>query len=93
MKENIHDDLSIDDIAKKCNFSSAYIKKIFAEFSDCGIHTYFIKLKIKEAIVLLKSGLSVGEVSEKLSFSNANYFAMCFKREMGASPTKYLKIR
>jgi len=93
MKENIHEDLSVADIAKKCNFSPAYIKKIFAEFSDCGIHTYFTKLKIKEAIILLENGLSVGEVGEKLSFSNANYFAMCFKREMGASPTKYLKKR
>lgn len=93
MKENIREDLSVSDIAQKCNFSSAYIKKIFAEFSDCGIHTYFQKLKIKEAIVLLESGMSVGEVSERLSFSNSNYFAMCFKREMGCSPTKYLKTR
>ena len=93
MKENIREDLSVADIAKRCNFSPAYIKKIFAEFSDCGIHTYFIKLKIKEAIVFLENGLSVGEVSERLSFSNANYFAMCFKREMGLSPTKYIKKR
>ncbi len=93
MKENIRDNLSVGDIAKRCNFSEAYIKKIFSEFSDCGIHTYFTKLKIKEAITLLEKGMSVGEVSESLSFSNANYFTVCFRREMGCSPTKYIKTR
>ena len=93
MKENIYENLSVADIADKCNFSQAYIKQIFSEFSDCGIHTYFQKLKIKESIVLLESGMSVGEASELLSFSNANYFAMCFKKEMGLSPTKYIKTR
>ncbi len=93
MKENIYKGLSVADIARLCNFSEAYIKKVFSEFSDSGIHTYFLKLKMKEAISLLESGLSVGEVSERLSFSNANYFASCFKREMGCSPTKYIKSR
>lgn len=93
MKENIYANLSVADIAKKCSFSEAYIKKIFSEFSDCGIHTYFTKLKIKEAIALMEGGMTVGEVSEKLSFANANYFAVCFRREMGCSPTKYIKTR
>lgn len=93
MKENLQKNLSVGDIARRCNFSEAYIKKIFSEFSDCGIHNYFIKLKIKEAVTLLETGLSVGEVSERLSFSNANYFAVCFKREMGCSPIRYIRKR
>lgn len=93
MKENVYENLSVADIAKKCSFSEAYVKQIFSEFSDCGIHTYFIKLKIKEAITLLESGLNVCETSEKLSFSNAGYFTVKFKKEMGCSPTKYIKMR
>lgn len=91
MKEHIRENLTVREIAEMTNFSEAYIKKVFSEFSDTGIHNYFIKLKIKEAAALLEKGLSVGEISERLSFSNANYFAICFKREMGCSPTKYRK--
>ena len=93
MKEHVYENASVGEIAASLNFSEAYIKKIFAEYSDTGIHAYFMKLKIKEAAVLLESGLTVGEVSERLSFSNANYFAVCFRREMGCSPTKYIKPR
>ena len=93
MKEHGYENVYVCEIAASLNFSQAYVKKIFAEYSDTGIHTYFMKLKIKEATVLLESGLPVGEVSERLSFANANYFAVCFRREMGCSPTKYIKSR
>lgn len=91
MEKNVHGKITVEEIAKKCNFSVAYIKKVFAMYSDCGIHKYFQKLKIKEAVALLETGISVSDVSERLAFANANYFGICFKKEMGCSPTSYLK--
>ena len=90
MEENIYGWISIDDIAKKCAFSAPYIKKVFTKYAGCGIHNYFVKMKIKKAIYLIEYGYSVRQVSEKLSFSTPNYFSIVFKRETGYSPLKYL---
>lgn len=93
MEENVYGKISVEEIARRCSFSEAYIKKVFNKYSDCGIHKYFLKLKIKKAVFLLESGMSVSEASEMLSFANANYFGICFKREMGCSPANYVKSK
>lgn len=91
MKDGIYEWLSVDEIASRCSFSASYIKKVFKKYASCGIHEYFIKMKIKKAVSLMEDGYSVRAVSEKLSFSNENYFNTVFKRETGLPPGKYIK--
>lgn len=91
MEECIYDWISVDEIASRCNFSTSYIKKVFKKYASCGIHEYFIKMKIKKAVSLMENGYSVRGASEKLSFSNENYFSVVFKRETGLPPGKYIK--
>lgn len=81
--------ITIPELANKCNFSPAQIKRVFAKYSDIGIHKYFIKLKVAEAIKMLGDGKDIAEISRALSFSGQNYFSCVFKRETGYSPTAY----
>lgn len=91
LENNLSSQLSIPDIAKECNLSISSVNKIFAKYSSCGIHRYFIKLKIMKAIELLSKDVSVFEISEELGFDNQNYFSLVFKRETGYSPLNYKK--
>ncbi len=91
MTERIYEWITIEEIAKYCNFSTAYIKKIFAQYSECGIHSYFLKMKLQKAVLLMRNGKSVQQTSNLLSFSNTNYFSVVFKREFGMSPRNYMK--
>ena len=91
LTENVRTWISLDDIAKQCHISKPQLKRIFAANSPTPIHKYFIRLKIAEAMMLLLSGLSVTETSEKLEFSNPNYFGKVFKRETGITPFNYKK--
>ncbi len=91
MDENIYDWISAEDIAKKLNISVSYLKKIFSKYAGLGIHKYFLKSKITLACRLLRRGMSVCEVSEKLSFSSHNYFSTVFKRETGRIPSEFRK--
>ena len=91
MDENIYDWISAEYIAKKLNVSVSYLKKIFAKYAGLGIHKYFLKSKITLACRLLRRGMSVCEVSEKLSFSSHNYFSTVFKRETGRLPSEFRK--
>ena len=91
MDEYIYDWISAEFIAKKLNVSVSYLKKIFSKYAGLGIHKYFLKSKITIACRLLRRGMSVCDVSEKLSFSSHNYFSTVFKRETGRLPSDFRK--
>ena len=88
MNKNIYNNLSVEDIAKYCNTSVSSIKRIFDKFAGIPVHQYFLKLKIQKATMLLKKGISVSDVAEKLSFCSQAYFSKAYKRETGHSPSE-----
>ena len=91
LENNVTNNISIPELAKKCNVSVSYLKNIFSEFTGGGVHKFFLNQKITHACSLLEKGMSVGEVADILSYSGQNYFSLVFKREMGISPTEYKK--
>lgn len=91
LEDNIYSDISIAEVAEICGMSVSGIKKSFRRYSGESIHRYFLRLKINRAAQLLRSNMSVGEISEVLSFNNQNYFSTVFKRETGCSPLAYRK--
>lgn len=91
LKNNIHRSLTIHEIAGLANMSPGNLKKTFSIYANQGVISYFHKLKLIEGKQLLRSGLSVKEVSQKLGFSEQSYFSAVFKKSTGLSPTKWLK--
>ena len=89
LKENIHEKLTVDEIASLSHLSVTYIKKLFSMYAGCGVIQYFTRLKMAKAIKYLKEGYSVGEVADMLSFSSLNYFSAVFKKETGVPPGVY----
>lgn len=91
LEEHIYDKITISQIAERCNVSTATIKNCFTEYAGCGVHKYFLNIKIRTAIDMLKNGMNVNEVSDMLQFANPNYFSYVFKRETGISASTYKK--
>lgn len=89
LEEHVYDKITIPQIASLCGVSSATVKNCFSKYADCGIHKYFLGIKIRTAIELLKSGKNVNEVSDMLQFANPNYFSYVFKRETGTCASSY----
>lgn len=89
LEENVYGWIPISEIARKCNRSETTVKNCFKNYTGCGIHKYLLKIKMRTAIKLLHSGMSVGQVSEALGFEDANYFSTVFKREIGSNATSY----
>ena len=89
MEENPDAGLCIEDIARKCSISSAYLKKIFEKYSGCGVIQYYNRLRARLACGYLINGRSVKETALILGFSDQNYFSTFFKRIIGVSPSKY----
>lgn len=91
MDKRIHEWISVSEIARECNVSASYLKKIFAKHAGMGIHKYFLKQKIIVASRMLLEGNNVSEISNYLAFSSTSYFCTVFKREMGLTPSDYKK--
>lgn len=89
LEKNAYGSITIEEVARECMVSSATVKNCFAEYAGCGVHKYFLKIKIRIAIELLRQGKSVSEVSEMLQFGNPNYFSYVFKRETGRCASEY----
>lgn len=89
MKNNLDSKLTIKNLSEKCCTNTTALKKIFAEYADCGVHRYFLMLKINNAISLMKDNVPIHEISDALGFSSQAYFCSAFKREMGLSPNDY----
>ena len=56
-----------------------------------GVHEYFLSMKIEDAKIMLAHGETVAKIASRLGFYNPNYFSAVFKREIGISPTAWLK--
>lgn len=89
MNEHICENLLLDDMASGTHMSASYLKKLFKVYAGCGVVHYFTRLKIIHSLKLISQGMSVKEISEKLSFSSPNYFTAVFKREMGILPSQF----
>lgn len=89
MKSNISRNITIDEVGKHCHISPTKLKNTFLKYAGTGVITHFSNLKINEAMLLLNDGMSVGEVSDRLSYSSQAYFSLCFKKHTGMSPLSY----
>ena len=89
LEEHIASNLSVDEVAGKCNMSTVNAKQTFAKFAGMGIKNYYNRLRIEKAVTMLSDGAAVQEVATALGFSSPNYFSTTFKRITGKSPTEY----
>lgn len=89
INDNIDLPLNIDMIADMCSMSTSNLKKTFYRYGGEGITKYITHLKLQKALRLLAEGLTISEISDRLSFSSQNYFSMVFKKEFGCPPSEY----
>lgn len=89
LQENICAPLSVEIVCQKLSIGKTYLKNLFKEYTGMGIMHYFLLLKLKESARLLKLGMPIGEISDKMGFSSQNYFSYVFKKEYSLTPSEY----
>lgn len=91
MQANLRENLSLPQLAEKCQMSISNMKRIFSQYSDVGIAKYYLTLRLRYAMELLEDGMPASRVAEALHFNDNAYFYTVFKREMGITPMQYRK--
>lgn len=92
VSDNLSDEISIEEIARKLNISYYYMCHIFKSKYGISVNTFRIHKKLEIAMRLLISGnATVTDIAMRSGFNNVSYFTEVFTKYVGVSPTLFRK--
>ncbi len=90
IQKNIQEFMSIDDLCKEFAISRSKLYNLSAQYLGMSIAEYIRQSRIQKAKEYLQTtDLSVEEISEKVGFSDYNYFCRAFKKRAGVPAKQY----
>ena len=85
-------DLTLSECAEKVGCHPSYIWRVMKNTKDMTFTDYVAGQKLEMAKrMLVETDLSVAEIAERLSYSNAQNFIRLFKKHMDITPGQYRK--
>lgn len=92
IKDNLTEDLSLEQIAKQMSLSPIYFHALFKASVGKTLRDYVEEQRIKKAINLLQTtDYSLTKIAFECGFSSQSYFCYVFKRRMKQTPRKYIQ--
>lgn len=92
IRNNYNQELRLELLASIFGYNSAYLGKVFHQYTGENFNNYLDEIRITEAKRLLsKEEYKVYEVAEMVGYTNINYFHNKFKKYVGISPLNYKK--
>lgn len=90
VESHLQDSLSINDLAASLHLHPNYFISYFKKHFGMPPAKYISRKRMDMARKLLAStSLSVKDVAERTGYPDTHYFAKCFRKETGLSPTEY----
>lgn len=90
IREHYREDIAMQELARRMNYSEAYFCKLFKQCFNKNFTAYLTEYRVEEAKKLLtEPTINVKDVGKAVGYTDSNYFAKVFKRITGQSPTEY----
>ena len=94
MRNNLHQDLSLDTLAHYSELSKFHFAKKFKELTDTAPIQHFINMKMQHACFKLdNTEHTIKQIADSLGYSDPYYFSRLFKKTIGMSPKQYRDSR
>ncbi|GEM_PF-472395 len=93
MNERYGQDVSLQELAEHVGLNPAYFSLLFKEQMGISYIKHLTRLRMEHAKSLLRSGLRVQEVSERVGYLNYRHFTELFKKIVGMTPGQYRDAR
>lgn len=94
IESNYNHELRLEMLAGIFGYNSAYLGKVFHQYTGENFNNYLDKIRITEAKrLLVNEEYKVYEVAETVGYTNINYFHNKFKKYVGVSPLTYKKCK
>ncbi|MGO4692676.1 response regulator [Paenibacillus sp. 2TAB26] len=82
--------VSLQSIADCVSLHPVYVSKLFKQLSGSSLSEYILSVKMEHAVALLRNSTDkVYEISDKLGYSNSQYFIKVFKEQHGMTPQDF----
>lgn len=90
IRERVHENITLRDMANRFSFSPNYLGVLFKEETGYNFSDYVIKLRMERARELLVSTkLKIYEVASQTGYQYLPYFSRQFKEMYGMTPLEY----
>ncbi len=90
MKQRLHENVTLDQLAKEVCVSSSYLSALFRQKTHYSPIQLFNSLKIQRASQLLKSTKApIKQIAEEMGYADQYSFSRSFKQVMGSSPKSF----
>lgn len=90
LESNPLSDITIEEIARSCNVTPCYFRRLFKEYAGKTPTEYRMEFKMNTAKRMLESGeFKVEHIAETLGFESASYFCRMFKKRFKLTPIEY----
>ncbi len=90
MKEHLHENLTLDELAKKAHVSASYLSALFKQKTHYSPMQLYTSLKIQKASQLLKvTQTPIKQIAEEMGYPDQYSFSRSFKQVMGTSPKQF----
>ena len=85
-----HNNITLEEISKKANFSTCYFCKFFKKVVGCTFTKYLLSIRIDKAKeLLIAENISITAVAYKVGFENLSYFFRKFRELTGLCPKEF----
>ncbi len=87
--ENITDDISLDILANKFNYSVSHICHVFKECYQIRIKKYILQKRLNCVHSEILAGGKIQQASQSYGFKNYPAFFRLYKKKFGTAPSKH----
>jgi AraC family transcriptional regulator len=93
MRENLGEQLTVDDMARAAMFSKFHFTRVFQRVTGVSPGRFLSALRLQRAKQLLVStSLNVADISLRVGYNSVGTFSSRFSRSVGMSPTTYRRL-
>jgi two-component system response regulator YesN len=89
LEERYGQDVSLQELAEHVGLNPTYFSLLFKEEMGTTYIKHLTHIRMERAKAMLRDGLRVGEVSEKVGYLNYRHFTEIFKKLVGVTPGQY----
>jgi AraC-like DNA-binding protein len=94
LRENLGEQITIDDMARTAMFSKFHFSRIFQRTTGVSPGRFLSALRLQEAKrLLLTTSMTVADISHLVGYNSIGTFSSRFRSSVGVSPTEYRQYR
>jgi len=94
MEANIHEPLTLDELAEHANTSRRQLERLFQRYLGCPPTRYYLDLRLARARqLLLQTDMPITDVAVACGFVSPPHFTKCYHDHFGHSPSEERRRR